>query len=135
MPLIKDRITPRRDGIQYGRPVAAAKVVFVGAMVGLSGTGFLTPAAADNTLVIDGIAVQSADNTAGADGDLTVFVDKRPHRLNNSADADLVTAAQIGDDCYAVDDLTVAKTNGGGARPVAGKIVDVDADGVWIKFY
>jgi hypothetical protein len=28
----------------------------------------------------------------------------------------------------------VAKTNGGSTRSVAGKIFDVDAQGVWVKF-
>ena len=46
--------------------------------------------------------------------------------------ADLITTADIGADCYVVDDQTVAKTNGGGQRSVAGKIFDVDAQGVWV---
>jgi hypothetical protein len=46
----------------------------------------------------------------------------------------LITRAEIGDDCYIVDDSTVAKTNpGGNTRSVAGKIVDVDAKGVWVR--
>lgn len=135
MALIKDRNTPRSDGLQYPRPVAATKVIFVGALCCLNATGFLVPGSADNTLIADGVAINPADNTSGADGALTITVDKRPHRFANSADADLITAAQIGDDCYVVDDETVAKTNGGGARPVAGKITHVDDSGVWVKFY
>ena len=52
----------------------------------------------------------------------------------NSAAADQITAADIGNDCYGVDDQTVAKTNGANTRSVAGKIYDVDAQGVWVKF-
>ena len=133
-PLTKDRITPRKDGFQYGRPVAATKIIFIGALACLNATGFLVPGAADNTLVADGVSVGFADNSLGLDGELSVIVDKRPHRLNNSTDADLIAAAQIGDNCYVVDDQTVAKTNGGGARPVAGVITDVDDSGVWVKF-
>jgi hypothetical protein len=52
----------------------------------------------------------------------------------NSAAADLIAKADIGASCYVVDDQTVAKTNGGGARPRAGKVFDVDEYGVWVDF-
>jgi len=132
--LTQDRNTARKDGIQLARQVAATKIIFVGALCCLNATGYLTPGAADNTLVADGVALNYADNSLGADGALVVNVDKRPHRFANSAAADLITIAQIGDNCYVVDDQTVAKTNGGGARPVAGLIIDVDDAGVWVKF-
>ena len=121
--LNKDRITPRKDGIQYDRQVAAGKIIFVGALACLNAT-----------LIADGVALGYADNSIGLDGDLTVIVDKRPHRFTNSTDADLIAIAQIGDACYVVDDQTVAKTNGGGTRPTAGTVVDVDESGVWVKF-
>ena len=44
----------------------------------------------------------------------------------------MITQAEIGDACYIVDDETVAKTSGGNTRSVAGEIVDVDDDGVWV---
>ena len=34
----------------------------------------------------------------------------------NSASGDLITAAEVGSDCYIVDDQTVAKTNGSSTR-------------------
>jgi len=135
MALTKDRNTPRRDGFEYGRGVAATKIVFAGSLVCLNATGYAVPGSADNTLITDGCAQEYQDNSLGADGALVVKIDKRPHRFANSAGADQVTIAQIGDDCYVVDDQTVAKTNGAGARPVAGKIVDVEDTGVWVKFY
>ena len=48
--------------------------------------------------------------------------------------ADAITLADVGSDCYIVDDQTVAKTNGTNTRSVAGKVFDVDADGVWVDF-
>ena len=47
----------------------------------------------------------------------------------NSASGDLIARADIGNDCYIVDDQTVAKTNGSSTRSIAGKVYDVDADG------
>ena len=54
-------------------------------------------------------------------------------RFANSVAADLIALADIGADCFIVDDQTVAKTNGGATRSIAGKIRDVDADGVWVQ--
>jgi hypothetical protein len=51
---------------------------------------------------------------------------------NNSSDADAISTANIGADCYIVDDQTVALTNGTNTRSVAGKIFDVDSAGVWV---
>ena len=45
--------------------------------------------------------------------------------------ADLVTHAERGKSCYIAVDQTVAKTNGGATRSVAGKVLGVEADGVW----
>ena len=49
---------------------------------------------------------------------LRVLVDKRPARFANSAAADAITLADVGADCYMVDDQTVAKTHGGNTRSV-----------------
>jgi hypothetical protein len=53
---------------------------------------------------------------------------------DNSASADLLTQADIGSDVYGVDDHTVAKTSGSNTRSIVGKVFDVDALGVWVKF-
>lgn len=129
-----DCVTPRRDGFQYPRQVAANEVIFVGALVCLSVTGYLVPASADITLKADGVAIEPANNTGGLDGAMMVTVEKRPSRLSNSLNADLITIANIGANCYVVDDATVGLTNGGGTRPIAGLIAGVDSDGVWVKF-
>ena len=54
--------------------------------------------------------------------------------FKNSAAADEITNAEIGSDCYIVDDETVAKTDGTGTRSVAGKVFLVDDYGVWVDF-
>ncbi|MCM0081784.1 hypothetical protein L4X63_09300 [Geomonas sp. Red32] len=133
--LTKDRPTPRRESVEFARAVGAGKVIYAGALICLNAAGYAVPGSADNTLIADGCAQEYVDNSAGGDGALSVKVDKRSFRFANSDGADQITIAQIGDDCYVVDDQTVAKTNGGGARPIAGKIVDVEDTGVWIMFY
>ena len=41
--------------------------------------------------------------------------------------------ADIGGDCFIADDQTVAKTNGGNTRPLAGKVVGLDGGNVWVR--
>ena len=53
-------------------------------------------------------------------------------KFENSSAGDAIAIAEIGDDCYIVDDQTVAKTNGGSTRSVAGKVIDVVSDGVFV---
>ena len=132
--LTEARLTPKRDGKTFARPVAAGEVIYEGALSCLSATGFATPGATSTTLTADGVAKSTVDNSDGADGDLTVEVERIVSRFANSAGADEITAAEIGDTAYIVDDQTVAKTDGTGTRSAAGEIVDVDAQGVWIKF-
>ena len=131
--LTKARNTVKRDGARFSRPVAADAVIYQGALVCLSATGFATPGATATTLTADGMAKESVDNTDGANGAVNVEVERGVFRLENSAAADAITAAEIGDNCYIVDDQTVAKTDGSSARSIAGKIEDVDAQGVWVR--
>lgn len=131
--LTQAKNTARKDGVTFNRALAANAVIFEGALVCLSATGYATPGAVATTLVADGVAISSVDNTGGANGAVSVEVRKGVFRFGNSAAGDLITIAEIGDNCYIVDDQTVAKTNGGATRSVAGRIVEVDADGVWVS--
>ena len=81
-----------------------------------------------------GVAIEPANNTAGAAGDVRVKVRKGVWLMANSASTDQITLADIEADCFIVDDQTVAKTSNSAARSVAGKVHDVDASGVWVRF-
>ncbi|VWX62578.1 hypothetical protein [Sphingorhabdus sp. 109] len=132
--LAQKREIPTRDGKQFSRPVAAATVIYAGALVCLNAAGNAVPGSTSTTLVVDGIAEDTIDNSGGSAGDVNVPV-YRPGlaRFANSTSTDEITAAEIGDNCYIVDDQTVAKTNGTSTRSVAGKVEDVDAQGVWVR--
>lgn len=131
--LTADRDTPRRDGVQYSDPVAAATVIYAGSLVVLDASGNAVPASTATGLIVRGIAQEHVDNGTGAAGDLRVETRRGVFRLANSAAADLITRAEIGDTAYIVDDQTVAKTDGTGTRSAAGVIRDVDAAGVWVQ--
>lgn len=134
MALTKNTNTPERDGKTFAFAVAANVRIFAGALVMLTAAGLATPGAVATTLKPGGRARCEADNTGGAASAITVEIEKGVFRFNNSAAADAIAAADIGANCFVVDDETVAKTNGGATRSVAGRIVDVDPQGVWVKF-
>lgn len=136
--LTQDRNTPRQDGEVYKQALAAVKV-FAGSLLMRNATGYLTKGQTALGLIGAGVALERVDNSAGAAGDLSVsFRRSEPFRFANSASTDQITIADIGKVAYAVDDQTVAKTNGRdgvtglGTRSAAGIIVDVDTLGVWI---
>ena len=131
--LTEDRNTPSRANSLYGRAVKADAVIFAGSMVALA-AGLAVPASATAGLVVDGRASARVDARGKPDGEEVIDVEKGTYRFANSAAADAITIADIGKSAYAADDQTVAKTDGGGTRPVAGKIADVDGVGVWVTF-
>jgi hypothetical protein len=132
--LTSDRNTPRYQGEIRRGTVAAANLIYAGALVMRNAAGHLVKGQTAAGLVGVGRAEERVDNTNGADG--AVSLDYRPgcYRYANSGGADEITAADIGGKAYAVDDQTVAKTDGGSSRSPAGIIDDVDAQGVWVRF-
>lgn len=129
-----NRNTPERHGLSRVFPVAAATHIYAGGMVAVNTSKYLVPASATATLKVVGRASREVNNAEGLAGALSCPADAGIYRFNNSASADLVTIADIGADCYVVDDQTVAKTSNTNARPVAGKVFDVDESGVWVRF-
>jgi hypothetical protein len=131
--LAADRNTPQRSGDNRNFPVKGATTLYAGGMAALDTSGRLVPASAVATLKIVGRNERQVVN-AGADGAVRADVKTGIFRYANSTSTDLIALADIGADAYVVDDQTVAKTSNSSARPVAGKIFDVDAEGVWVKF-
>ena len=132
--LSADRNTPERSGGRRRIAVAAATVIYAGAMVAVNVAGNAVPVTTALNLKGVGRAERRADNAGGAAGDVSVEVSAGIFRFANSAAGDAITQADIGSDCYGVDDQTVAKTSATNTRSVVGKIFDVDAQGVWVKF-
>ncbi|OBY58234.1 hypothetical protein [Pseudomonas sp. AU12215] len=133
MALTKDRNTPRRDGKQFNDPVAANVKIFAGSLVCLDASGNAVPGSTSTTLKVRGLAQEQVDNTGGAAGDLRIETRRGTFQFANSAAADQIARADIGAQCYIVDDQTVAKTSATNTRSVAGTIRDVDSAGVWVE--
>ncbi|NMZ73400.1 hypothetical protein HBO32_09845 [Pseudomonas nitroreducens] len=133
MALTKDRNTPRRDGKQLNDPVAANVKIYAGSLVCLDASGNAVPGATSTTLKARGVAQEQVDNTGGAAGDQRIESRRGVFLFANSASTDLIARADIGSQCYIVDDQTVAKTSATNTRSVAGTIRDVDSAGVWVE--
>lgn len=125
------RNTPQLTGDVFGFPMKAAVKGYQGGLAVLN-AGYLAPATTALNLVAVGRFDDTYDNTAGANGDITGAAERGVFKFANHA-TDLIAQADVGADCYIVDDQTVAKTNGTGTRSRAGKIVAVDASGVWVQ--
>lgn len=132
--LTTDRNTPQSLGDNRVGSVAAATTIFAGALLMRNAAGYLVEGSTALGLIGAGRAGEFVGNSAGANGDLTVDYVSGLFRYANSAAADEITFAEIGDVAYVVDDQTVAKTDGTATRSPAGIIEDVDAHGVWIRF-
>ena len=128
--LTRDRATPYREGIEVEFPVAAATKIYAGSMVCINAGGYVAPAADTSGYSFAGVAMEQVDNTAGADGVITI-------RLRRSGvfefNAAALTQAKVGDAMYAVDDQTFADTTGVTNHIKVGTLVKyVSATNGWI---
>lgn len=132
---VKDRDTQQRQGVRRALPVLAATLLYAGVMAVVGAAGFLTNASTAVGLRCVGVTRGRIDNSTGANGAVQGEVERGVFGpFANSAAADQIALSELGQDCYIVDNQTVAKTNGGATRSVAGKVFDVNPDGVWVEF-
>ena len=128
-----DRRTIIKPGDEIALPVKGATKIYAGTMVQRDSSGLGVPASATIANKTVGIAERQADNSGGADSAINVVaLRRRVGIFANSASGDLIAQADVGNDCYVVDDSTVAKTDNSGARPKAGTILGVDSQGVHV---
>ena len=122
--------TPERKGDDFVSPVAAARRINLGSLVVYDG-GFIAPGRVALGLLVAGRAEETVDNTLGAAGARVVRIRRGVFKFLNEP-TDAVNAAAVGSDGFIFDDQSIARTNGAGTRSRAGRIVQLDPDGVWI---
>ncbi len=133
--LTADRKSIYRPLHRRNFPVAANVNIRQWAGVVVGSDGFARPARVATTDKSVGVAIFAVDNTGGANSALSVeTTSENAVPMTNSSAGDLITLANVGDDCYWVDDQTVGLTNGGNTRSRAGRVHNVDAQGVWVHF-
>lgn len=121
--------TPELSRSIFELPIAADTHVFAGTLAAADSAGRVVPAADSNGLRVLGRAEAEVDNRDGAAGALGVLIKQGIFRFNNS-ETNAVDPDDVGKVCFVEDDLTVAETST--HKVVAGRVVNVDDDGVWV---
>lgn len=120
--------TPRTrvgEGRRFRDPVAAAAVIYAGALVALNAAGNAIPATPTATRM-RGVALAEADNTGGAINDAQVDIERGAFLIANDGSID---RTDIGGNVFVVDDNTV----GAAGTLIAGKCLDVTPEGVVVE--
>lgn len=118
----------KRYGAKRAYPMAAATSLHVNTVAVLAAGLAIGLADAAGTEKCAGV-VTFATNNPGVAGAVRVEVEAGEHKF---ATSDIV-AADVGTSAYFVDDHTVSKSHDTNSRPIAGKIIQVDDDGVWVE--
>lgn len=103
-------------------PVAASTAIVLGALI-TTLNGYARSAAEAIGHRVIGVATKSVDNSSGSAGDKTVPYRTGVFAFDNSSSGDAIAQADVGSDCFVVDNNTVAKTSNSFARSVAGTVV------------
>lgn len=116
-------------------PVAASTTIRQGVMVALNLSGYLVEASADSSLRVIGRSEEEVDNSAGSAGALTCKVKRGVFGYANGTSTQAISDIHVGRPCYALDNQTVVLRNPTGDYPYAGRVYDVDSDGlVYVEF-
>lgn len=115
--LTADKMTPPKGRPrQQSYPVAAATIIYAGAMVVINANGYAEPATdAANKSDVVGIAPAKVDNSGGANGDVKVLVEYGTAFLITVGAS--ITQADVGRTAVVSDDQTAIDA-GAGAQDV-----------------
>lgn len=131
MALSQERNTQARHSGRWQYLIGAGVKIYAGALVAIE-NGYLVPGKTATGLLAQGRAEETVDNTGGAAGAQRVPAERGTFLFANSA-TDAVVQADVGKECFIVDDETVAKTNGTNTRSRAGIVRAVETGGVWVE--
>ena len=110
-------------GVHYSYSREAAATIYAGALAAQNADGKAVPASDAAGLVVLGRA------ETGANAGFGVVIRKGAYLCNNGEGAEALTGADIGKECFVVDDNTVGKV-GGTNKVKAGTVLDVTENGV-----
>jgi hypothetical protein len=128
--LAEDRSTEERPGQYRTYGVKAATKIYAGSMVCVDADGYAVPAADTAGLIFVGRAEEQIDNTDGSSGDLSITV----KRGTFNWDATGLTAANVGDAVFVLDDQTVGIASGSTNKVFAGVISEVvSSTSAWVE--
>lgn len=123
----QDRRVEEIHGVMRSLPVKASAECFQGAIACMNGS-VVQPGASASGLRTVGVFEKYVKNT-GADAAVNAPVRRGTFKFANHG-VNTVTQAHVGSDCYVEDDQTVGSL--ATSKSVAGKVFQVDSDGVWV---
>lgn len=126
---IKECLGPMSEK-RYATLKAGAKI-YRGSMVAFDSSGYLIEPTGATGLRVVGIATQTVDNTAGANGALGMEYKSGTFILYNGASTNAVTVADIGEPVYAMDGGTISRL--AASKSPAGVLVGIDELGPMVK--
>lgn len=101
--------------------VSATAVIYAGALVCIDTDGYAVPAADTASFVCVGVAAARADNSSGADGDISVVVES--FVIERGLAATGLAQTQVGRVVVVADDQTVGDAAGESADIEVGRLV------------
>ena len=116
-----------REGRKRAYPVKAGAVISSNTPTVLV-SGYLTTVDVLTGLSA-GVTTFEVDNSAGADGAVLAEVVTGEHKFSNAGD---IAAANVGQTAYFVTDSQVSISDATATRNAAGKITQVEGNGVWV---
>lgn len=123
MSLNNERNTPYRKGEL--RTFVAGGTIYAGGLAALDSNGKAVAATPTSGAIVVGVA----QNTASSGGKVDVKRGVFPFEVASGA---TITLADVKKPVYVVDDQTVTPVSSGAAIE-AGKVFDVDGEGVWVE--
>lgn len=130
------RNTPRRGDAAVNTllelKAKASQTFYTGALVMVNASGYALPGAVAASQRAAGVFDGDTATSGSTDGATTIRVRRGTFKFANYG-SDAVTQAEVLSDCYIYDDQTVAKTSATNTRSVAGKVIQVESDGVWVE--
>lgn len=131
---VRDKENTRRygavgDGYQFDLPLTASAEAFGGTIAVLDSGGNVKPGVTGTGLKTLGVFDRHVLNTAVAGAKKATV---KPGVWGPFANSGSIVAADRLALCYVVDDQTVARTDGTGTRSVAGLVMDVTSEGVYV---
>lgn len=124
------RLVVEKEDVFSLVPMKGSTTLYQGALVVMD-SSLAVPGRTATGLTAVGISEATIVNS-GADGAARASVKRGVFKFANHG-ADAVVAGDVGQNCYIIDDQTVAKTSASSTRSIAGKVIDVDSDGVWVR--
>ncbi len=129
--LAEDKAGRDKRGVAFGHQVGVkdAETIYLGALVVYAADGYLAAATDVASLAIAGVATESADNSSGADGALTIVVETgHVEKFVGSG----LAITQHGMNVFVLDDATVTDAAGATNDLKVGTLIELDGTDAWV---